>query len=61
MKEIEKNVSESNKIVIPVQVNQQEIDNLIKKASRLSELLKEANSLARELASHDLLKVNIEI
>lgn len=43
-----------------VRVDTTEVDMAIKKAKRLRKLLKEANSLANELASKDLLKINIQ-
>lgn len=55
------NAVEVKKIVIPVLVDRSEVDSLIQKASRLNELLKEANSLAKELASYGLLKIDVEI
>lgn len=43
-----------------VRVDTSEVDVVIKKAKRLRKLLKEANSLADELASKNLLEVDIK-
>lgn len=44
-----------------VQVNQQEVDDIIRKIEKLNQLLKEANSLINELASVKLIKINVEL
>ncbi len=49
-----------NILIKKVRLDMTEVDTAIKKAKRLRKLLKEANSLANELASKDLLKVNIK-
>lgn len=46
--------------VIKVKVDRSEVKKAIKKAKRLRKLLKEANSLADELASKEImLKINV--
>ena len=51
----------NNEAYIQVKVDTKEIDQAVKKAEHLSALLKEANSLARELAySRVGLKLNVE-
>lgn len=49
-----------NKTLKKIKVDTCEVDATIKKAKRLRKLLKEANSLADELASKNLLKVDIK-
>lgn len=44
-----------------VRIDTTEIDVAIKKARRLRKLLIKANSLANELASKDLLKIDIQL
>ena len=48
------------KIKVEPKIDMTEIDETIKKAERLSRLLKEANSLADELASKTI-RLNVEI
>lgn len=48
------------KMRIKPKIDMTEIDETIEKAKRLSRLLKEANSLADELASQTI-KLNIEV
>lgn len=50
-----------NILVKKIRINTKEVDMAIRKAKRLRRLLKEANSLANELASKDLLKINIQL
>lgn len=50
-----------NIITKKVRIDMTEVDMAIKKAKRLRRLLKEANSLANELGSKDLLKVDIQL
>lgn len=51
---------ESIEIKVEPKVDMIEVDEAIEKAKRLSRLLKEANSLADELASKTI-KLNIEV
>lgn len=54
-------MSKPSEVTKKIKVDATEIDRTIKKAKRLRKLLKEANSLASELASKDLLKINVEV
>lgn len=48
-------------VTLTARIDQIEVDQAISKASRLNELLKEASSLAGELASMEInLSVNVE-
>lgn len=51
-------MKEKNELILPVKVDMSEVDELIHKAERLNELLKEANSLVKELASNSLGKIH---
>ena len=49
-----------SEVKLTAKIDTTEIDKAIEKAARLQELMKEANSLARELASMEL-KLDVEL
>lgn len=53
-------VREMNEVKLTAKIDTAEIDKAIEKAVKLQELLKEANSLARELASMEL-KLDVKL
>ncbi len=52
---------EKNILTKKIRIDTMEVDMAIKKTKKLRKLLKEANSLANELASKNLLKVDIQL
>lgn len=52
---------DENMVILRAHIDMREVDECTKKAERLSELLKEANSLADELASKGNITLSVEV